>query len=63
MQMQKFRVHAQVTEVDDQELQEGYGATSKRKTNYVVPEPGGPESELNRLVAWQKRTKKYRTST
>ena len=69
--MQKFRVLAQVTEIDDQELQEGYGATSKwarrhdkaEETNYVAPEPGDLESALNRLVEWQKRTKKYRNSS
>ena len=71
MQMQKFRVLAQVTEIDDQELQEGYGATSKwarhhdkaEETNYVAPEPDDLENALNRLVEWQKRTKKYRNSS
>lgn len=70
VQMQKFRVLAKVTEVDDQELQEGYGATSKwarrhdkaEETNYVAPEPAELENELNRLVEWQKRTKKYRNT-
>jgi hypothetical protein len=70
VQMQKFRVLAQVTDIDDQELQEGYGATSKwarrhdkaEETNYVAPEPGDLESALNGLVEWQKRTKKYRNS-
>lgn len=71
VQMQKFRVLAQVTEVDDQDLQDGYGATSKwarrhdkaEETNYVAPEPVDLESELNRLVEWQKRTKKYRNTS
>ncbi|KAA0078800.1 hypothetical protein CIW52_29945 [Mycolicibacterium sp. P9-64] len=66
--MQKFRVLARVTDEDDQDLQEGYGATSKWgrrhdksvETNYVAPEPGDLEGEFNRLVEWQKRVKKYR---
>lgn len=68
--MQKFRVLASVTGEDDQDLQEGYGATSKWgrrhdksvETNYVAPEPEDLERELNRLVEWQKRVKKYRSS-
>jgi hypothetical protein len=66
--MQKFRVLARVTDDDDQDLQEGYGATSKWgrrhdksvETNYVAPEPDDLESEFNRLVEWQKRVKRYR---
>jgi energy-coupling factor transporter ATP-binding protein EcfA2 len=66
--MQKFRVLASVTDGDDQDLQEGYGATSKWgrrhdksvETNYVAPEPDDLEAEFKRLVEWQKRVKKYR---
>lgn len=68
VRMQKFRVLARVTDADDQDLQEGYGATSKwarrhdkaEETNYVAPEYVDLERELNRLAEWQGRMKKYR---
>lgn len=63
----KFRLLAKITEDDDRELQEGYGATSlwgRRhdkavETNYVAPEPAELEYELKRLIDWQFRVKKY----
>ncbi|MEE3062916.1 MAG: hypothetical protein VYA67_02995 [Actinomycetota bacterium] len=69
--MEKFRVLAPVTEVDDQDLQDRYEATSEwvqrqdkaEKTNCLAPEPADLESELNRLVEWQKRIEKYRNSS
>jgi hypothetical protein len=69
--MQKFRLVAKVTAADDQDLQEGYGATSKWarrhdkavETNYVAPQTAEPEGELTRIIQWQKRVKGYRTRT
>jgi len=66
--MRKFRVLAEITPADNQDLQDGYGATSlwgRRhdkavETNYVAPEPAELEREFQRLIDWQKRVKKYR---
>lgn len=66
--MRKFRVLAEITPADDQDLQDGYGATSRWgrrhdkavETNYVAPEPAELEREFQRLIDWQKRVKKYR---
>lgn len=67
VRMLKFRMLAKITDSDNQDLQEGYGATSKwgrrhdkaAETNYVAPEPADLERELTRLTDWQKRVKKY----
>lgn len=67
VRMLKFRMLAKITASDNQELQEGYGATSKwgrrhdksAETNYVAPEPADLERELARLTDWQKRVKRY----
>lgn len=67
VRMMKFRMLARITEADDKDLQEGYGATSRwarrhdkaAETNYVAPEPADLERELERIVQWQKRVKKY----
>lgn len=67
VRMLKFRMLAKITDSDNQELQEGYGATSKwgrrhdksAETNYVAPEPADLERELTRLTDWQKRVRKY----
>lgn len=69
VKMMKFRVLAAITAADDQDLQEGYNATSRwgrrhdkaAETNYVAPEPQELQRELDRLVKWQKRMKKYRS--
>jgi hypothetical protein len=66
-QMKKFRLFASITEDDDRDLQDGYGYTSlwgrrhdkSVETNYVAPEPADLERELNRIIAWQKRIRKY----
>jgi energy-coupling factor transporter ATP-binding protein EcfA2 len=63
----KFRLLAGITKDDDKDFQEGYGSTSKWSrrhdkapiTNYVAPEPPDLETELERLVSWQKRLKGY----
>lgn len=67
VRVMKFRLLAKITEVDNQDYQDGYAHTSKwsrrhdkaPSTNYVAPEPVDLESELNRLIEWQKRIKKY----
>ncbi|AQA22115.1 AAA domain protein [Rhodococcus sp. MTM3W5.2] len=67
VRMLKFRILTKITEADNQDLQEGYGATSKwgrrhdkaAETNYVAPEPADLERELTRLTEWQKRIKRY----
>lgn len=67
VRMMKFRLLADITEVDNQDVQDGYGATSlwgRRhdkavETNYVAPEPADLERELTRLTEWQKRVRKY----
>lgn len=67
VRMLKFRMLVKITDADDQDLQDGYGATSKwarrhdkaGETNYVAPEPADLELELSRLVQWQKRVKNY----
>lgn len=68
VRMMKFRMFAEITSDDNQDLQEGYGATSRWgrrhdkavETNYVAPEHEDLERELKRLIDWQKRVKKYR---
>jgi len=68
VRMMKFRMLAEITTDDNQDLQDGYGATSRwgrrhdkaAETNYVAPEPADLERELKRLTDWQKRVKKYR---
>lgn len=67
VRMMKFRLLAEITEADNQDVQDGYGATSRWgrrhdkavETNYVAPEPTDLERELKRLTEWQKRVKKY----
>jgi hypothetical protein len=67
VRVMKFRMLAKISEADNQDVQDGYGHTSKwaRRhdkapgTNYVAPEPAELESELKRLVDWQKRIKTY----
>lgn len=67
VRMMKFRMLAKITEEDNQDLQDGYGATSKWarrhdksvETNYVAPEPADLEAELARITDWQRRVKKY----
>lgn len=67
VQMRKFRLLADITEADNQDVQDGYGATSlwgRRhdkavETNYVAPEPADLERELTRLTDWQKRVRRY----
>lgn len=69
VRMMKFRILAEITPADNQDLQDGYGATSlwgrrhdkAAETNYVAPEPAELELELHRLTEWQKRVKKYRS--
>jgi len=63
----KFRLLAKISDQDNQDLQDGYGSTSKwgrrhdkaPTTNYVAPEPEELASELKRLEDWQKRLKGY----
>lgn len=67
VRMMKFRLLPKITEADNQDVQEGYGATSRwgrrhdkaAETNYVAPEPTDLEVELTRLITWQRRIKKY----
>lgn len=67
VRMAKFRLLAEITEADNQDVQDGYGATSRwgrrhdkaAETNYVAPEPSDLEGELTRLTVWQKRVRKY----
>lgn len=63
----KFRLFASITKQDDVDFQDGYAHTSKwaRRhdkapgTNYIAPDPDEMETELDRLVTWQKRIKSY----
>lgn len=65
--MKKFRLLVNISEVDNQDVQDGYGATSlwgrrhdkAPETNYVAPEPADLERELARLTRWQKRVRNY----
>lgn len=67
VRMMKFRIIAEITTDDNQDLQDGYGATSRWgrrhdkavETNYVAPEPADLEHELERLTDWRKRVKRY----
>lgn len=67
VRMMKFRLLADISDADNQDLQDGYGATSRwgrrhdksAETNYVAPEPADLECELTRLTSWQKRVRKY----
>jgi energy-coupling factor transporter ATP-binding protein EcfA2 len=67
VRMLKFRVLARITDADNQDLQDGYAATSRwgrrhdkaTETNYVAPEPADLRRELDRIREWQKRVKKY----
>lgn len=67
VRMMKFRLLAEITDADNQDVQDGYGATSvwgrrhdkSAETNYVAPEPADLERELQRLTDWQKRVRKY----
>ncbi|GFZ82803.1 AAA family ATPase [Nesterenkonia alkaliphila] len=67
VRMMKFRLLADITDADNQDVQDGYGATSlwgrrhdkAAETNYVAPEPADLERELKRLTEWQKRVRKY----
>lgn len=67
VRMMKFRLLAEITDADNQDVQDGYGATSlwgrrhdkSAETNYVAPEPADLERELTRLTEWQKRVRKY----
>jgi hypothetical protein len=67
VRMMKFRLLAEITDADNQDVQDGYGSTSlwgrrhdkAAETNYVAPEPEDLEKELVRLTSWQKRVKKY----
>lgn len=67
VRMMKFRLLAEITDADNQDVQDGYGATSRwgrrhdksAETNYVAPEPADLEHELTRLTEWQKRVRKY----
>jgi ABC-type hemin transport system ATPase subunit len=64
----KFRILAAITEQDNDEFQAGYGRCSEWARrhdkdpgiNFVAPEPGDLEAELERLRAWFKRIKTYR---
>jgi hypothetical protein len=59
VRVMKLRLIAKISEVDNQDFQDGYGHHSKwarrhekaPRTNYVAPEPGELEIELNRLLA------------
>jgi hypothetical protein len=63
-----FKVLARITEDDDREFQQSYGRISawarrhdkSPTTNYVVPEPGELEEELQVVRAWFDRVRKYR---
>ncbi|MGP5009202.1 AAA family ATPase [Brachybacterium tyrofermentans] len=67
VRMMKFRLLANISDADNQDVQDGYGATSlwgrrhdkAAETNYVAPEPADLERELERLTGWQKRVRKY----
>lgn len=67
VRMMKFRLLAEITDADNQDVQDGYGATSlwgrrhdkSAETNYVAPEIADLERELTRLTDWQKRVRKY----
>lgn len=67
VRMMKFRLLAKITDDDNTDVQEGYGATSRWarrhdkavEKNYVAPEPEDLKKELVRLVNWQKRVRKY----
>lgn len=67
VRMMKFRLLAEITDADNQDVQDGYGATSlwgrrhdkAAETNYVAPEPADLERELVRLTEWQKRVRRY----
>lgn len=62
-----FRLLARITEADDREFQESYAQCSlwaRRhdkcpEVNYVLPEPGEMETELQRARTWYDRIKKY----
>jgi hypothetical protein len=65
----KFRILAAVTHEDDKDFQAGYGACSTwarrhnkaQEINYVPPEPDEMKAEVDRIRAWQRRVKKYRS--
>lgn len=67
VRVMKFRALTKITDEDDKDLQAGYGRTSlwgrrhdkAPETNYVAPEPADLEKELQRIVTWQARAKKY----
>lgn len=67
VRMLKFRMLAKITAADNQNLQDGYGATSKWgrrhdkavETNYVAPEPADLQHELTRIIEWRKQVRKY----
>lgn len=67
VRMMKFRLLADISLADNQDVQEGYGSTSlwarrhdkSAETNYVAPEPADLERELTRLTNWKKRIRKY----
>lgn len=67
VRVMKFRLFAAITPEDDQDLQNGYTATSKwarrhdkaLETNYVAPEPDDLQHELERILDWQKRIRRY----
>ena len=69
VRVMKFRILAAVTHEDDTDFQAGYGACSTwarrhnkaQETNYVPPEPDEMRAEVERIRAWQKRIKKYRS--
>lgn len=70
VRVMKFRILAAITHEDDTDFQTGYGACSKwarrhnksPETNYVPPECDELETELQRVRAWQRRIKGYRTA-
>jgi hypothetical protein len=69
VRVMKFRILAAVTHEDDKDFQTGYGACSTwarrhnkaQEINYVPPEPDEMKAEVDRIRAWQRRVKKYRS--
>lgn len=69
VRVMKFRIFALITDDDRKDFDEGYGCTSKWSrrhdkalaTNYVAPELDELQAELDRITAWCKRVKGYRS--
>ena len=61
------RMLVKITDGDNKDYQDGYGATSKwafrhdksEEMNYVPPEPGALQAEYDRLKAWRSRIRGY----